>query len=166
MSGFQSRNRVSSNFNCRSRRRYGYCVYGFNLVIEYLLISINGMDPHASVASLEFQSRNRVSSNFNNRLIASRTPTLPVRFNLVIEYLLISIISFASRESHVVLCFNLVIEYLLISIAGTYQINTHIVLFQSRNRVSSNFNIPQGGRGHSYQSCFNLVIEYLLISIL
>ena len=61
---FQSRNRVSSNFNC-------------------------GMNINPSRKELGFQSRNRVSSNFNPAGLVSINSCI-ICFNLVIEYLLIS----------------------------------------------------------------------------
>ena len=134
---FQSRNRVSSNFNPISAICYGSQRFSFNLVIEYLLISTATVHTYLCL-SRSFQSRNRVSSNFND----TGDETVrgdEVRFNLVIEYLLIS-----TSTSDVITIemhggFNLVIEYLLISTMIVYTENRIVV-------------------------CFNLVIEYLLIS--
>ena len=96
----------------RIQRLFGW--YCFNLVIEYLLISTFQFD------------------GFDRRY--------PSGFNLVIEYLLISTSDYPSIAGWQVICFNLVIEYLLISTKLRSQRTDAIVLFQSRNRVSSNFN--------------------------
>ena len=88
---FQSRNRVSSNFNSESDILTTEEQAGFNLVIEYLLISTLQANPKPARHCIQFQSRNRVSSNFNvviRRFLAHSDQYQ--RFNLVIEYLLIS----------------------------------------------------------------------------
>ena len=87
---FQSRNRVSSNFYCMKTKEAVAPLISFNLVIECLLISTKIEFPVPSLHyNTEFQSRNRVSSNFYERAIKD-TFLLFIRFNLVIECLLIS----------------------------------------------------------------------------
>ena len=116
-----------------------------------------------------FQSRNRVSSNFN-RLMLRLLGAILSSFNLVIEYLLISTVPALSASTEATLRFNLVIEYLLIS---TFQVSTqHARLisdtFQSRNRVSSNFNRNRDPKRRKYRmfqsrnrvsSNFNILVE-------
>ena len=142
---FQSRNRVSSNFNSPGETLFshGQAQRSFNLVIEYLLISTRDRWRVVDAQRHSFQSRNRVSSNFN-----SPGETL-----------------FSHGQAQ--RSFNLVIEYLLISTIGQLcQTNTPNKTFQSRNRVSSNFNSTSHIRATQAQYGFNLVIEYLLISTL
>ena len=111
----------------------------FNLVIEYLLISTRGL------------------KSANTKLKAG--------FNLVIEYLLISTIGHIAHFADISdWSFNLVIEYLLISALKHSRERQAIGKFQSRNRVSSNFNLTATRSSGSYWRSFNLVIEYLLIS--
>ena len=86
-----------------------------------------------------FQSRNRVSSNFNYAEDAEGLANSQ-SFNLVIEYLLISSYELGYEYHDQPTCFNLVIEYLLISTAGLALLLAAFNRFQSRNRVSSNFN--------------------------
>ena len=85
-------------------------------------------------------------------------------FNLVIEYLLISTLLLGLGETLLRLCFNLVIEYLLISTAVSSSYRAPHLMFQSRNRVSSNFNSVGSSVSTLLSTSFNLVIEYLLIS--
>ena len=61
---FQSRNRVSSNFNQSDASQFRVIDICFNLVIEYLLISTT-YGKKWNAFTVGFQSRNRVSSNFN-----------------------------------------------------------------------------------------------------
>ena len=121
-SQFQSRNRVSSLFNCGAPIKHAGG--GFNLVIEYLLFSDD-----SEVCRKHIRSR----------------------FNLVIEYLLFSTRNYACLHdgdaTSASLRFNLVIEYLLFSTENLWQIlslSVHSCLqFQSRNRVSSLFNLKK-----------------------
>ena len=62
---FQSRNRVSSNFNDTAAETQEFLQLCFNLVIEYLLISTHTCNHPLRIHNRKFQSRNRVSSNFN-----------------------------------------------------------------------------------------------------
>ena len=115
MMSFQSRNRVSSNFNPLPMGQTSILDDCFNLVIEYLLIS-----------TADFARRGIDNSTFGFNLVIEylliSTQYRYVagchgfsRFNLVIEYLLISTMSAISSPTLQSSCFNLVIEYLLIS---------------------------------------------------
>ena len=121
-------------------------LYCFNLVIEYLLISTTSSTPSTKCRLACF---NLVIEYLLISTPPFRASYLSVRiecFNLVIEYLLISTYRQDCLKSLGIQCFNLVIEYLLISTSrwgGFWYCRSS--LFQSRNRVSSNFNRIPGG---------------------
>ena len=138
---FQSRNRDAFDFNhlCRGFPFIPLTPLCFNLVIEKLLISTKSTRATHLRLRCRFQSRNRETFDFNRseRPTDSEIPTL--RFNLVIEKLLISTSLNRQILSAHFYRFNLVIEKLL---------------------ISTLHGIPQT----RYNLCFNLVIEKLLIS--
>ena len=113
----------------------------FNLVIEYLLISTLKTFLDAQESELGFNLVIEYLLISTQRSCLTYIVILP-RFNLVIEYLLISTTTPGNNAPDGwTLCFNLVIEYLLISTTPLASASTPSTTFQSRNRVSSNFNI-------------------------
>ena len=85
-----------------------------------------------------FQSRNRGAFDFKvgkrGKITNSRTS-----FNLVIEVLLISSLTYLKMVAQPATCFNLVIEILLISSQDAPYGTVRDYMFQSRNRDSFDF---------------------------
>ena len=102
---------------------------GFNLVIEYLLISTRAEDAATNAPLTQmFQSRNRESSNFNPDITQFGGTYTQASFNLVIENLLISTVGLPNFSNDADSCFNLVIENLLIS---TLILNAALTSFEN-----------------------------------